>query len=138
MSGETTITVTGNITADPELRYTQGGDAVVSFTVASTERQFDRQSNEWKDGNKLFLRCSAWRDFAENIAGELRKGMPVIVRGNLVQRSYQDRDGNNRTSFELKVLDVGRGIARSGQRQQERGYQANTQQANGYDSDTPF
>lgn len=104
---ETIITVVGNLTADPELRYTQSGAAVASFTIASTPRTFDRQANEWKDGEALFLRCSAWREMGENAAGSLTKGMRVIAQGRLQQRSYQDRDGNNRVSIELSVDEIG-------------------------------
>ena len=104
---ETIITVVGNLTADPELRYTQSGAAVASFTIASTPRTFDRQANEWKDGEALFLRCSAWREMGENAAGSLSKGMRVIAQGRLQQRSYQDRDGNNRVSIELSVDEIG-------------------------------
>lgn len=107
MSGETSITVIGNLTADPELRFTPSGAAVANFTVASTPRQFDRQANEWKDGDTLFLRCSAWRDMAENIAESLTKGTRVIVTGNLVQRSYETREGEKRTVYELQVQEVG-------------------------------
>ncbi|WP_295837409.1 single-stranded DNA-binding protein [uncultured Microbacterium sp.] len=107
MTGETTLTIVGNLTADPELRHTQNGLAVVNFTVASTPRVFDRQANEWKDGAALFLRCSAWREFAEHIAGSLTKGTRVIVTGRLVQKSYQDREGNNRSSLELEVDEIG-------------------------------
>ncbi|WP_058235014.1 single-stranded DNA-binding protein [Devriesea agamarum] len=107
MAGETVITVIGNLTADPELRFTQSGVAVASFTVASTPRTFDRQSGEWKDGEALFLRCSIWRDAAENVAESLEKGTRVIVQGRLKQRSYTDREGNNRTSVELDVDEVG-------------------------------
>lgn len=107
MAGETTITVIGNLTADPELRYTQNGLPVANFTIASTPRTFDRQANEWKDGDALFLRCSAWREFAEHIAGSLTKGVRVIAQGRLRQRSYQDRDGNNRVAIELEVDEVG-------------------------------
>lgn len=107
MAGETVITVVGNLTADPELRYTQNGLPVVNFTIASTPRTFDRQANEWKDGDALFLRCSAWREMAEHISGSLTKGMRVIAQGNLEQRSYQDREGNNRTSIELNVQEIG-------------------------------
>lgn len=107
MAGETQITVVGNLTADPELRFTNNGVPFASFTVASTPRTFDRQSNEWKDGDALFLRATVWREFAEHVANSLTKGMRVIVRGNLRQRSYQDKDGNNRTSFELDVDEVG-------------------------------
>jgi single-strand DNA-binding protein len=107
MAGETIITVVGNLTADPELRYTQNGLPVANFTIASTPRNFDRQSNEWKDGEALFMRASAWREFAEHIAGTLTKGMRVVAQGRLTQRSYQDREGNNRTAIELEVHEIG-------------------------------
>ncbi|MFJ3312340.1 single-stranded DNA-binding protein [Micrococcus endophyticus] len=107
MAGETVITVVGNLTADPELRFTPNGAAVANFTVASTPRTFDRQTNEWKDGEALFLRCSVWREAAENVAESLTKGMRVIVQGRLKARSYDDRDGNRRTSWELDVDEVG-------------------------------
>ena len=107
MAGETPLTVVGNLVADPELRYTQSGAPVASFTVASTPRTFDRASNEWKDGDALFLRCSAWREMAENIAESLTKGMRVIVQGRLTQRSYEDRDGRKRTVVELQVDEIG-------------------------------
>ena len=107
MTGETIITVVGNLTADPELRYTQNGLPVANFTIASTPRTFDRQSNEWKDGEALFLRASCWRDFAEHVAGSMTKGMRVIAQGRLRQRSYQDREGNNRTAIELEVDEIG-------------------------------
>ena len=107
MAGETVITVVGNLTADPELRYTQNGLPVANFTIASTPRTFDRQANEWKDGEALFLRASVWREFAEHVAGSLTKGMRVIAQGRLRQRSYQDREGNQRTSIELEVDEIG-------------------------------
>jgi single-strand DNA-binding protein len=107
VAGETVITVVGNLTADPELRYTQNGLAVANFTIASTPRTFDRQANEWKDGDALFLRASVWREFAEHVAGSLTKGMRVIAQGRLRQRSYDDRDGNKRTAIELEVDEVG-------------------------------
>ncbi|WP_417555617.1 single-stranded DNA-binding protein [Microbacterium sp.] len=107
MAGETIITVVGNLTADPELRYTQNGLPVANFTIASTPRTFDRQANEWKDGDALFLRASVWREFAEHVAGSLTKGMRVIAQGRLRQRSYQDREGNNRTAIELEVDEIG-------------------------------
>lgn len=107
MSGETITTIVGNITADPELRYTQSGLAVVSFTIASTPRSFDRASNEWKDGDALFLRCSAWRDFAENIAATLTKGMRVVAQGRLQQRAYETKEGEKRTVTELAVDEIG-------------------------------
>lgn len=107
MTGETIITVVGNLTADPELRYTQGGVPVANFTIASTPRTFDRQANEWKDGEALFLRASVWREFAEHVAGSLTKGSRVIATGRLRQRSYQDKDGQNRTAIELEVDEIG-------------------------------
>jgi single-strand DNA-binding protein len=107
MAGETIITVVGNLTADPELRYTQNGLAVANFTIASTPRTFDRQANEWKDGDALFIRASVWREFAEQVAGSLTKGTRVVAQGRLVQRSYDDREGNKRTSIELQVDEIG-------------------------------
>ncbi len=107
MAGETVITVVGNLTADPELRYTQNGLPVANFTIASTPRNFDRAANEWKDGDALFLRASVWREFAEHVAGSLTKGMRVIAQGRLRQRSYQDREGNQRTAIELEVDEIG-------------------------------
>ncbi|MDT0118196.1 single-stranded DNA-binding protein [Microbacterium sp. PRF11] len=107
MTGETTLTIVGNLTADPELRHTQNGIPVANFTVASTPRVFDRQANEWKDGEALFMRCSAWREVAEHIAGSLSKGTRVVATGQLKHRSYQDREGNNRSSLELEVDEIG-------------------------------
>lgn len=107
MAGETIITVVGNLTADPELRYTQNGLPVANFTIASTPRTFDRQANEWKDGEALFLRASVWREFAEHVAGSLVKGSRVIATGRLKQRTYQDREGNNRQAIELEVDEIG-------------------------------
>lgn len=107
MAGETIITVVGNLTADPELRYTQNGLPVANFTIASTPRTYDQNSKEWKDGEALFMRASVWREFAEHVAGSLTKGMRVIATGRLKQRSYQDREGNNRTSIELEVDEIG-------------------------------
>ena len=107
MAGETIITVVGNLTADPELRYTQSGRAVANFTIASTPRNFDRTTNEWKDGEALFLRASCWAEFAEHVASSLTKGSRVIAQGRLVQRNYQDREGNNRVSIELQVDELG-------------------------------
>lgn len=107
MAGETTITVIGNLTSDPELRYTKTGLAVANFTIASTPRVFDRATNEWKDGDALFLRASVWREFAEHVAGSLFKGSRVIVEGNLKQRAYETKEGEKRTSMELEVIDIG-------------------------------
>jgi len=107
MAGETVITVVGNLTSDPELRYTQNGLAVANFTIASTPRNFDRASNDWKDGEALFLRASVWREFAEHVAGSLTKGSRVIVTGRLKQRSYETKEGEKRTSFEIEVDEIG-------------------------------
>jgi single-strand DNA-binding protein len=107
MAGETPITVVGNLTSDPELRFTPSGAAVANFTVASTPRNFDKQSNEWKDGEALFLNCSVWRQAAENAAESLTKGMRVIVSGRLKARSYETREGEKRTVFEIEVEEVG-------------------------------
>ena len=107
MAGDTVITVVGNLTADPELRFTPSGAAVANFTVASTPRTFDKNSNEWKDGEALFLRCSVWRQAAENVAESLHKGYSVIVQGRLKQRSYETKEGEKRTVYELDVDEVG-------------------------------
>lgn len=107
MAGETTITVVGNVTAKPELRFTQAGAAVCSFTVASTPRKFNQNTGQWEDQDALFLRCSAWRQMAENIAESLDRGMRVIVQGRLQQRSYTTGDGDKRTVIELQVDEVG-------------------------------
>ncbi len=107
MAGETQITLVGNLTADPELRFTPSGAAVANFTVASTPRTFDRQANEWKDGEAMFLNCAVWRQAAENVAESLTKGMRVIVQGRLRARSYDDREGNRRTVFEVEVDEIG-------------------------------
>ena len=107
MAGETVITVVGNLTNDPELRFTPSGAAVAGFTVASTPRTLDRESNQWKDGDPLFLRCSVWRQYAENVAESLTKGMQVIVQGRLKQRSYETREGEKRTVVELDVDEIG-------------------------------
>jgi single-strand DNA-binding protein len=107
MAGETLITVVGNLTADPELRFTPSGAPVANFTVASTPRNFDKQSGEWKDGDALFLNCAVWRQAAENVAESLTKGMRVIVQGRLRQRSYETREGEKRTVFEVDVEEIG-------------------------------
>jgi len=107
MAGDTQITVVGNLVSDPELRYTPTGVAVANFRVASTPRTFDRQANEWKDGDSLFLTCNVWRQAAENVAESLQRGMRVIVSGRLHQRSYETREGEKRTVFEVEVDDVG-------------------------------
>lgn len=107
MAGETQITVIGNLTADPELRFTPNGAAVANFTVASTPRTFDKQRNEWVDGEALFLRCAAWKQLGENVAESLTKGVQVIVQGRLKSRSYETKEGEKRTSMELEVDAVG-------------------------------
>lgn len=107
MAGDTIITVVGNLTADPELRFTPAGAAVANFTVASTPRTFDRQSGEWKDGEALFLRCSIWREAAENVAESLTRGSRVIVTGRLKQRSFETKEGEKRTVMEVEVDEIG-------------------------------
>jgi single-strand DNA-binding protein len=107
VAGETVITVVGNLTSDPELRYTQNGLAVANFTIASTPRSFDRASNEWKDGEALFLRASVWREFAEHVAASLTKGSRVMAQGRLKQRSYETKEGEKRTSMELEIDEIG-------------------------------
>src|SRR3954451_9545500 len=111
MAGETVITVVGNLVDDPELRFTPSGAAVANFRIASTPRTFDRQTNEWKDGDALFLSCSVWRQAAENVAESLQRGMRVIVQGRLKQRSYETREGEKRTVVELEVDEVGPSLA---------------------------
>lgn len=107
MAGETSITLVGNLTADPELRFTPSGAPVANFTVASTPRTFDRATSEWKDGDAMFINCSVWRQAAENVAETLTKGMRVIVQGRLKSRSYETREGERRTVFEIEVDEVG-------------------------------
>ena len=113
MAGETVITVVGNLTADPELRFTPSGAAVANFTVASTPRTFDKNTNEWKDGDALFLRCAVWREAAENVAESLHKGTAVIVQGRLKQRSFETKEGEKRTVVELDVDEVGPTLRRA-------------------------
>jgi len=113
MSNETYLPIMGNLTGDPELKFTPSGAAVVNFTIASTPRIFDKTSNEWKDGDALFMRCSCWRETAENIAESLTKGMGVIAYGELTQRSYETREGEKRTVVELKVTDIGPSLKRA-------------------------
>ena len=135
MAGETTITVIGNLTNDPELRFTPSGSAVANFTIASTPRTFDRASNEWKDGETLFLRAAVWREAAENVAESLTKGMRVIVSGRLKSRSYETKEGEKRTVIELEVDEIGPSLRyanakvnrtqRSSQGGQGSGYQGN-------------
>ncbi|ADJ44816.1 single-strand DNA-binding protein [Amycolatopsis mediterranei S699] len=107
MAGETTVTVVGNLTSDPDLRFTPAGSAVANFTVASTPRVFDRESGAWRDGDALFLRCSLWREYAENVAESLVRGARVVVHGRLRQRSYDTKEGEKRTVVELEVEEIG-------------------------------
>ena len=130
MAGETVITVIGNLTADPELRWTQSGAAVADFTVASTPRAYDRTAGEWRDGDTLFMRCSVWRETAENVAESLRKGMRVIVQGRLTQRSYDTPQGERRTVVELQVDEVGPSLRRA--RAQVTRVQAQAASAGGF------
>jgi single-strand DNA-binding protein len=107
MSNETFVTVIGNLTADPEIRFTPSGAAVANFTIASTPRKFNKQTNEWDDGDTLFMRCTAWQEMAENVVESLIKGTRVVAYGRLEQRSYEDREGNQRTVVEMRVEEVG-------------------------------
>lgn len=128
MAGETVITVVGNLTADPEIRTLSNGGTVANFSIAATPRTFNRQSNQWEDGQALFLRCSAWRDLAEHCAQTLRKGMRVIAQGRLQQRSYQAQDGTNRSVIELQVDEIGPSLKYATaqvQKMQSGGYQGN-------------
>ena len=111
MANDVTICITGNLVDDPILRFTPSGAAVANFTIASTPRAFDKQSNEWKDGDTMFLNCSVWRQAAEHVAESLTKGTRVIVQGRLKSRSYDDREGNRRTVFEVDVEEIGPSLA---------------------------
>lgn len=154
MAGETTLTVIGNLTADPEIRTTQGGRQVANFTIASTPRVFDRQSNEWKDGDTLFLRCSIWAQYADHVMASLRKGTNVIAMGRLKMRTYE-KDGQTRTSTELEIEEIGPslryataqvqraqqgggqgGYQQGGQQQPQQGYQQGPPQG-GYQQGRP-
>lgn len=135
MAGETVITIVGNLTADPELRTTRNGGTVANFSIAATPRVYDRQSNQWVDGDALFLRCSAWRDLATHCAQSLAKGMRVIAQGRLQQRSYQANDGSNRTVIELQVDEIGpslRYATAQVQKMQSGGYQGGNGNGGGY------
>lgn len=135
MAGETVITIVGNLTADPELRTTRNGGTVANFSIASTPRVFDKQSNQWVDGDALFLRCTAWRDMAEHCANSLAKGMRVIAQGRLQQRSYQAQDGSNRTVIELQVDEIGPSLKYATaqvQKMQSGGYQGGNANGGGY------
>ena len=135
MAGETVITIIGNLTADPELRTTRNGGAVANFSIAATPRTFDKQSNQWIDGDALFLRCTAWRDLATHCAQSLAKGMRVIAQGRLQQRSYQAQDGSNRTVIELQVDEIGPSLKYATaqmQKMQSGGYQGGNANGGGY------
>ena len=135
MAGETVITVVGNLTADPEMRTTRNGSTVANFSIAATPRVFDKQSNQWVDGDALFLRCSAWRDLATHCAQSLSKGMRVIAQGRLQQRSYQAQDGSNRTVIELQVDEIGPSLKYATaqvQKMQSGGYQGGNANGGGY------
>src|SRR5690625_4607111 len=141
MAGETIITIVGNLTDDPELRFTPSGAAVANFTIASTPRTFDRQTNEWKDGEALFLRASVWRDFAEHVAGSLTKGSRVVAQGRLKQRSFETREGEKRTVIELDVDEIGpslRYATAQVTRAQSCGGGQNRNQAATYQNDEPW
>lgn len=135
MAGETVITIVGNLTADPELRTTSVGAQVASFTIASTPRSWNRSTNQFEDGQALFLRCSAWRDMAEHCANSLAKGMRVIAQGRLTQRSYEAKDGTQRTVVELQVDEIGpslRYATAQVQKMQSGGYQGGNANGGGY------
>lgn len=135
MAGESVITIVGNLTADPELRTTRNGGTVANFSIAATPRVFDKQSNQWVDGDALFLRCTAWRDMAEHCANSLAKGMRVIAQGRLQQRSYQAQDGSNRTVIELQVDEIGPSLKYATaqvQKMQSGGYQGGNANGGGY------
>ena len=135
MAGETVITIIGNLTADPEMRTTRNGATVTNFSIAATPRVFDKQSNQWVDGEALFLRCTAWRDLASHCVQTLRKGMRVIAQGRLQQRSYQAQDGSNRTVIELQVDEIGpslRYATAQVQKMQSGGYQGGNANGGGY------
>lgn len=135
MAGETIITIVGNLTADPELRTTSAGAQVASFTIASTPRTWNRNTNQFEDGQALFMRCSAWRDLATHCAQSLAKGMRVIAQGRLQQRSYQAQDGSNRTVIELQVDEIGPSLRHATaqvQKMQSGGYQGGNANGGGY------
>ena len=135
MAGETVITIVGNLTADPELRTTSAGAQVASFTIASTPRSWNRSTNQFEDGQALFMRCSAWRDLATHCAQSLAKGMRVIAQGRLQQRSYQAQDGSNRTVIELQVDEIGPSLkcaTAQVQKMQSGGYQGGNANGGGY------
>ena len=145
MANDTQITIVGNLVAEPELRFTPSGAAVANFTIASTPRTFDKQANEWRDGDPMFLGCSVWRQAAENVAESLTKGMRVIVQGRLKSRSYETREGEKRTVFEIDVEEVGPSltwatarVTRSGQQQAKPRQQRAADPWAGPSTEAPF
>lgn len=135
MAGETVITIIGNLTADPELRTTRNGGAVANFSIAATPRVFDKQSNQWIDGDALFLRCSAWRDLATHCAQSLAKGMRVIAQGRLTQHSWEDEQHQKRSAVELQVDEIGPSLKYATaqvQKMQSGGYQGGNANGGGY------
>jgi single-strand DNA-binding protein len=140
MAGDTTITIAGNLVDDPQLRYTPTGNAVANFRVASTPRSFDKQANEWRDGESLFLTVNIWRQAAENVAESLTRGMRVIVTGRLKQRSYETREGEKRTVYEIEADEVGpslRNATAKVQKSERRGDSTASRPASG-GSDDPW
>ena len=139
MSGETVITVVGNLTSDPEIRFTPSGAGVANFTIASTPRTFDKNSNEWKNGEALFLRCSIWREAASNVAESLERGMRVIAQGRLKQRSFETREGEKRTVIELEVDEIGPSVryATAKVNRAERGSQQRAPRGDEWDHEPP-
>ncbi len=138
MANETITTVVGNLTADPELRFTPSGAAVANFTVASTPRTFDRQSGEWKDGDALFMRCTIWRDAAEHVAESLTCGDRVVVQGRLRQRSFETRDGDKRTVVELEVDEIGPSLRYATAKVTKASRQGGIESSGGGSDEPPF
>ena len=138
MANETVLTVTGNLTSDPELRFTTNGAAVANFTIASTQRKFDRQANEFKDGETLFMRCSVWREAAENVAESLHRGTRVVAQGRLESRSYETKEGEKRTVQELAVDEIGPSLKKATAvvtKNQSNGGNFGQQQSGGYNAE---
>ena len=138
MAGETTITIIGNLTAEPEMRTTSKGGTVCNFSIAATPRQYNSQSGQWEDGQALFMRCTVWRDMAEHCAQSLHKGMRVIAQGRLSQRSYQAQDGSNRTVIELQVDEIGQSNGYSAAKNIAEISQAHPYQNQGFSNANPF
>lgn len=134
MAGEPVVTIVGNLTADPELRFTPSGAQVANFTVASTPRTYDRQSNDWKDGEPLYMRCAIWRDAAENVAESLSRGTRVVVQGRLRQRSYETKEGERRTVVEMDVDEIGPSLRYATAQVTKSGRRDGGQPQGGYDN----